>query len=344
MEENTSSKTTLSHLFERYSRVLVVAPGIHSGGGLAVFRQLLKFLPESKTVILADERMPENFGETLRFRHSLRDRFAIEYWLKSNARNGDFVLFFSNLPPLFSIKGHKVLFLQNRLLLEDKWVSGYPRRVLMRMTVEKFWLDRFIGNVNEVWVQTKHMAEKLGKKLKDDSKKVSLVHFLHESLREGLSSITPQLENKKYDFVYVASADAHKNHKNLLKAWQILKKNKTMVSLALTLDPNSSNSIVKDLYTTQQREGLDIHFVGEVSPTELKAIYSASKYLIFPSLCESLGLPLLEAQGHGLSILASNRDFVKEVAPHASVFDPEDPESIASSVMSQLNTQGVAEC
>ena len=53
---------------------------------------------------------------------------------------------------------------------------------------------------------------------------------------------------------------------------------------------------------------------------------------IFPSHMESFGLPLLEPQSMGLPIIASERDFVRDVVVPVETFDPDSSISIFRAV------------
>ena len=59
--------------------------------------------------------------------------------------------------------------------------------------------------------------------------------------------------------------------------------------------------------------------------------------MIYPSLFESFGLPLVEAQSFGLPVLAAERDYVRDVITPAESFDPESAVSIARAVMRHLS-------
>jgi glycosyltransferase involved in cell wall biosynthesis len=66
---------------------------------------------------------------------------------------------------------------------------------------------------------------------------------------------------------------------------------------------------------------------------EISGLDAQAKALIFPSLFESFGLPLLEAAKAGLPILASERDYVRDVVKPVASFDPESALSIARAVL-----------
>jgi glycosyltransferase involved in cell wall biosynthesis len=74
---------------------------------------------------------------------------------------------------------------------------------------------------------------------------------------------------------------------------------------------------------------------GARSDSELATLYASCLAAIFPSLYEGFGIPLLEAMRCGALVLASNAGAHPEVAAEAALlFDPRDPEDLASRIAS----------
>jgi glycosyltransferase involved in cell wall biosynthesis len=74
-------------------------------------------------------------------------------------------------------------------------------------------------------------------------------------------------------------------------------------------------------------------WVGEVSDDELAALYRGSRCLVFPSLYEGFGIPVLEAMACGTPVVTSAGGATEEVAGGAAVLvDPHDVESIAGGI------------
>ncbi|TNE95260.1 MAG: glycosyltransferase family 1 protein [Gammaproteobacteria bacterium] len=64
---------------------------------------------------------------------------------------------------------------------------------------------------------------------------------------------------------------------------------------------------------------------------EVRALMQSALSLVFPSLCEGFGLPVLEAFASGLPVITSNSTSLPEVAGEAALLvDPEDVEAIAN--------------
>ena len=77
----------------------------------------------------------------------------------------------------------------------------------------------------------------------------------------------------------------------------------------------------------------DVRILGWVPQAELEALYGAATCLVFPSLYEGFGLPVLEAMARGLPVASSNRSSLPEVAGDAALlFDPEDTAAMTAAI------------
>jgi glycosyltransferase involved in cell wall biosynthesis len=81
--------------------------------------------------------------------------------------------------------------------------------------------------------------------------------------------------------------------------------------------------------------------LGEVTNEQLRALYSTAEALLFPSLYEGFGWPILEAQACGCVALTTNRPPMTEVGGSAGVyFDPTDVTSAIDTIVSALSDSG----
>jgi len=73
-----------------------------------------------------------------------------------------------------------------------------------------------------------------------------------------------------------------------------------------------------------------IYFTGHVPDTDLKAVYSGAQALVYPSLYEGFGLPIVEAMACGCPVICSNAASMPEVAGNAACFiDPKESADLA---------------
>ena len=66
-------------------------------------------------------------------------------------------------------------------------------------------------------------------------------------------------------------------------------------------------------------------------------IYQASRALVFPSLIESMGLPLIEANMFGIKVLSSDLPYSHEILNPPIVFDPYETKEIAKTMELFIN-------
>ena len=88
------------------------------------------------------------------------------------------------------------------------------------------------------------------------------------------------------DFCYVADYQPHKNHDNLLKAWDLLEEEGIVPSLALT---------IPKFCVTNGCKSKSITYHDQLDHKGVIELYQKSRSLIYPSKIESFGLPLIEA-------------------------------------------------
>ena len=140
--------------------------------------------------------------------------------------------------------------------------------------------------------------------------------------------------------VHVGGMNAHKNILGLLKAMPQIIAAEPRTHLALVGDTSGKGfwDNVDELKTfVAARPPLPghVHFTGYLSDPDLAELLNASDALVFPSLWEGFGLPAVEAMSCGIPVLASMRGSLPEVVGDAGLlFEPEDPDAIASCVIS----------
>lgn len=79
--------------------------------------------------------------------------------------------------------------------------------------------------------------------------------------------------------------------------------------------------------------------LAAVSNEDLRALYSSANALLFPSLREGFGWPIIEAQACGCPVFTSNRPPMNDVGgPAAIYFDPEDVAAAAEVLAQNLGS------
>lgn len=85
-----------------------------------------------------------------------------------------------------------------------------------------------------------------------------------------------------------------------------------------------------------------IRFAGWVADEVLEGLYQEAACLVFPSLAEGFGLPVLDALVRGTPVACSNASSLPEVAGDAAVyFDPTDAGGITAAIERLLSDKGL---
>ena len=224
-----------------------------------------------------------------------------------------------NIPP-FCKNDNSILYFHNELILYEK-SFGYRS---LKYSLYRFFLVKFAKNIDTIACQTEHIRNLLQKLT---SKTVVILPFFNETYRSEYYS------SKMYDFCYVASGAAHKNHLRLLQAIDVLSRNYVFKVLLTLPRTHSSESLLEEVSRINLKYGrMIIDNVGALPMDKVLEVYSMSRALVFPSLKESLGLPLIEAHLNGLVVLSSDLPYSHEILENPLVFDPKKVEEIVNTM------------
>jgi glycosyltransferase involved in cell wall biosynthesis len=129
----------------------------------------------------------------------------------------------------------------------------------------------------------------------------------------------------------VLSVSARRPHKNLSRLIAAM----AAVPGATLVLPGYASAYEEGLRADARVAGVAdrVAFVGWVSDADLEGLYAAAVCLVFPSLAEGFGLPVLEAMARGVPVACSGVSAMPEVAGDAALlFDPASTDAIAGAL------------
>ena len=127
--------------------------------------------------------------------------------------------------------------------------------------------------------------------------------------------------------LFVGSLKKHKNIERLVDAYNKVK-TRTPCNLVIIGRYHKQDSRI-----LRKIRSSGIIYLGEVPAEDIVAIYNLADLLVFPSLYEGFGLPVLEAFASGVPVAASNASSLPEVVGDAGVlFDPYDTDDICDKI------------
>lgn len=145
-------------------------------------------------------------------------------------------------------------------------------------------------------------------------------------------------EGAKYQLEspYLLCVSNRRKHKNEFRIVEAFAKSNLSSSMKFVFTGNPTDELA-DWIEKQQVSG-SVVFIGNVPEPQLPSLYRGASALVFPSLYEGFGLPVLEAMACGTPVVTSNTTSLPEIAGDATLLvDPISVEQI-SEAMKRITT------
>ncbi len=158
--------------------------------------------------------------------------------------------------------------------------------------------------------------------------------------REGLPP-GPFADTPPY-FLFLGGPEPHKNLTRVLQAFaEVLARHpEAWLYVAGPWSEEAAEALRADCRRLGCAERLRV--LGYVAAADLPALYARALALVFPSLEEGFGLPILEAMSCGTAVLTSDRGALQETAGDAALLvDPTDPAAIAAGLARLFDETGL---
>ena len=145
--------------------------------------------------------------------------------------------------------------------------------------------------------------------------------------------------------LYPANFWPHKNHQALFEGLRIYRERHPNSDLQLVCAGVAGPDMdARMLAARRLLPPETVVFPGRMVGENLAALFVWSRGLVFPSLYEGFGMPVLEAMAAGIPVLCANATSLPEVAGDAALlFDPRDPGAIAGTIERLESEPGLAE-
>jgi O-antigen biosynthesis alpha-1,2-mannosyltransferase len=141
----------------------------------------------------------------------------------------------------------------------------------------------------------------------------------------------PGEESYGLSFPYLLCVSNRKRHKNEFRVVEAFAKGGLAEGIHLVFTGNPTTELVECI--DRYRVITAVHFIGPVSENKLPSLYRGAEALVFPSLYEGFGLPILEAMACGTPVVTSNVTAMPEVAGDAALqVDPTSVEEISEAI------------
>jgi len=134
-------------------------------------------------------------------------------------------------------------------------------------------------------------------------------------------------------FLFVGTLEKRKNVFRLLEAFALARKRGVKAELRLAGRPGEGGGEITRR-AAQPDLASCVKLLGPVGDAALRELYRGASALLYPSLDEGFGLPILEAMQAGVPVLTSKVAAMPEVAGDAALLvDPSDTEELATGIV-----------
>lgn len=189
----------------------------------------------------------------------------------------------------------------------------------------KKYMPKFLSKAKSAATVSEFSKRDILLQYKTEADKIDVVFSAAKEIFHPLNDETKQALKNKYTegkeyFVYTGAIHPRKNLMNLLKAFSVFKK-RQQTNMKLLLTGRLAwkhESFTKSLQTYKYRN--DVVMTGYVTEEELVKITGSAYALVYPSLLEGFGVPVLEAMQCDVPVITSANSSMQEVAKDAALY------------------------
>ncbi len=247
----------------------------------------------------------------------------------------DLAHFTSNTAPLYAgrpyvLTLHDVIFMQPQL-------KGRPTSYQRLGRIYRRWVvPKVIHSAARIITVSQYAKRGI---VREFGVQPDRVRVIHNGVGAGFAPVVGQRPSSESHFLFLGSDAPKKNQDRVLQAYAKLCAGvpdaPKLVVIDGTLGTLAAN--LKRLGLTHLRNRVTA--TPYVSQKRLPSLYAGATALLYPSLVESFGIPMLEAMAVGTPVLASRAAAMPEIAGNAALLvDPTSVEAIAAG-MARLAAQ-----
>jgi len=236
--------------------------------------------------------------------------------------------FASNALPLFT-KGQTIITIHD---------LGFFRQPKLYHPLERIYQKishrLAISKANKIIAVSQATADDIIKYFPQAKNKIKVIYngWDQEEFKPVNEEIKTQIR-AKYNLpakfiLYIGRIETKKNIQNLVKAFALLKNQDYHLVLAGRPGNFGYDEIVS--LTKQDKIKDRIRLLGYIQAEDYQRLLASANLFVFPSKFEGFGIPILEAMGSGVPVIASDIPVLREVGGKAAIyFDPDNPQIIA---------------
>jgi glycosyltransferase involved in cell wall biosynthesis len=254
--------------------------------------------------------------------------------------NTELDLTHSPIPLLLPTKGKKIVTVHDLFFMD---FPDFVHREERKNFTQK--IENSLCRADGILVVSQFVKDQIINRFSLNKDKIKVVYLgVDPGFSDKPSPAQTDIVKTKYGLpskfiLFVGAIEPRKNLIRLIEALGLIQKQSYDIPLVIVgkkgMDYPNLVKKIEDIKLQSK-----VLFLDYLPDEDLKAIYHLASCLVFPSLCEGFGLPLVEAMASECPLVISNAPALPEIALDAALcFHPEDAEEMARQIITVLNDE-----
>lgn len=310
--------------------ILVSAAALRTSGARTIYQQFIDHLSSrvdgNHYYVMVDKSMEMNeipgveywiIDISSKFKRLVYDYWGMKVLLKNKGINFDLVISLQNVGIRSMRNVRQIIYYHQSLPFFNYNFNIFKKGELLLMLykyIYPFFVNRSIGAKTEMIAQIPSIKDGIISKYKlhpdnvhvlfPDMEKINVEKIEHYSFSADY-----------YHYIYPATGCSYKRHSFLVDVIGTLHKRKPEIAKKIRIHFTLTKKNEKSLINKIRKAGVMDNFVfhGIVPHNQILSMYKSSNGLLFPSVIETLGLPLIECAHFGKTVIACDMVYAHEV-------------------------------
>lgn len=286
----------------------------------------------SKEYVFAENVTPIVVGPPAR--HPILIYLWYEYSIPRVLKKIDADVFIS--PDAFTSLSVKI---PNLVVLHDLNFEHYPENLPLKFRwYYRHFTPKFAAEATRIATVSHFSKHDIVYNYNVPSDKIDVVYNGSGALYKPVGDVEKQKVREEITagddyFLFVGALNPRKNLANIFKAFDIYKANSNSFTKFVVVGERMYwSKDVRQAYENMQCKG-DVVFTGRLNQNKLSGVLGSAKALVFASMFEGFGIPIVEAFNAHIPVITSNVSAMPEIANNAALLvDPLSINDIASAM------------
>ena len=185
---------------------------------------------------------------------------------------------------------------------------------------------------NKLFCNSRSTKDDLEEYIPSSKNKAKVIYLGHDLDISNNKKMSSKIDNKTFTIIFVGTIDLRKNYHGFMSGLFMFRTRARDINIHVKIaghNPNRSQFL--DIDARAEAQNINISWLGYIDTSSLTELYQKADMLVYLSLWEGFGIPILEAMSAGIPVLTSSLSSMPEVGGKCVFYaDPYDPGDISN--------------